>query len=404
MKLYNKIGVFALAVATLSSCAKHDPFADNMELGQVLPTVSWELGSSTCKAGEEAGFTGKYYFDGTDNQKVNIDHSEVWAMVTKSESAAATLKLVNSYAYTKTEVLNDTVRSSQLIKRYEHKNLEWNAAGTIADFNKVYAEDGQWEDAEGKYNSEYHIDRTNGYEYILTAKIPTSQTLAPVSWMLPGTWDQAKFESYYPANFQADFNAKVVEDLTKDSTFYNALRDVYINYDFTAEQITRLSAENGVEFPTVVLPEEKDMTWTLYHSEEWMDGNNQAHPATPVVGKYYFTVVDGITYVHEISLEEAKDEKYKDVNLYDVYESSPWLFSRYNDDLGKVITTVRAQYMPFFKAMISEIPFEAWIYDSTEHGYSVAFGREYKLIPVFKVVGTNNKVGYSTDDKEISLN
>lgn len=400
MKLYNKLGMFALAAVTLASCAKNDPFADNMELGQKLPTVSWELGSSTCKAGEEASFKGKYYFDESDEQKNNIDHSEVWAMISKSESAAATFKMVNSYSFTKTEILNDTVRSSQLIKRYEHKDLEWNATKTIADYNKVYDPEGMWEDEGGKYNSEYHIDRSNHYEYILTGTIPTSRTLSPVNWVAPNSWDEEKFEMLYPKAFQEEFNAKVVTDLTKDSTYYTALRDVYTTYDFTAEQFQQLNAKHGINFPTVTVSEDKQTAWTTYHAEPWKDAQNQTQPATPVVGKYYITVVNGITYYNEVPLDYVNP----DVNLYDVYQSSPWIFCRYDDDLGKVISTVRASYIPYLKDLVSLVPFTAWIYDSSERAYTVTFSRKYKLVPVFKVVGTNNKIGYTTDDKEIELN
>ena len=92
MKLYNKIGLFAAGALMMTSCAVNDPFADKMQIGEVVPTVSWELSSSVCKAGNEAGFLAKYY---TTAEGVSIDHSEVWAMVTRTESAAATQKLIS---------------------------------------------------------------------------------------------------------------------------------------------------------------------------------------------------------------------------------------------------------------------------------------------------------------------
>ena len=74
MKLLNKIGVVALAAGAMTSCAVHDVFDDNGDLGQILPTVSWELGSTTCKAGNNATFKAKYYYKGKDDM---IDHTEV---------------------------------------------------------------------------------------------------------------------------------------------------------------------------------------------------------------------------------------------------------------------------------------------------------------------------------------
>ena len=67
-------GMIALMALLTTSCAIHDPFADNGQLGQVLPTVDWEQGSTVVKAGRYASFKGKYY---TTSEKA-IDHSEVW--------------------------------------------------------------------------------------------------------------------------------------------------------------------------------------------------------------------------------------------------------------------------------------------------------------------------------------
>ena len=61
MKIYNKLGLFAAATLLMTSCAVNDPLMDKMEPGEVVPTVTWELASTVCKAGNEAGFLGKYY-------------------------------------------------------------------------------------------------------------------------------------------------------------------------------------------------------------------------------------------------------------------------------------------------------------------------------------------------------
>lgn len=82
-----------------------------------------------------------------------------------------------------------------------------------------------------------------------------------------------------------------------------------------------------------------------------------------MVGKYYITVENGVTVYHEIGLDEQAPEG---VTLYDVYESSPWVFCRYDDNVGGPVTAVRSNYMPLFKDLISTIPFTAWIYNSVE--------------------------------------
>lgn len=384
MKLLNKIGVVALAAGAMTSCAVHDVFDDNGDLGQILPTVSWELGSTTCKAGNDATFKAKYYYKGKDDM---IDHTEVWALIARTESAAATCKLTTALNYTQTVGVSDTVRTMSLMKTFEHKNLQWNAQKTIADFNKVYAEDGVWEDEGGKYNSDYHIDMTNGYEYILTASFPTSATLAPVSWVNPTTFDSDRFDALYPASFKSDFVAKVVDYLTKDSAYYNDLRNVYVNYDFTAERFAEVAQAHSLNFPTETEAGNKSDLWYT--------------DTKKVVGKYYITVENGVTYYHEVALDYEAPEG---INLYDVYDSSEWVFCRYSDDTGSILTSVRAKYMPLFIDLLNGIPFEDWIYNTADQNYSINFSRDYRLVPLFKAVDINGKVGVTTNDKEISLN
>ena len=89
MKLQYKLLGTAVAVAVMTSCSMHDPYGDIMKVGQSLPTVSWELGSSVATAGDSVSFKGKYYTD----SEHTPDHSEVWALVAQSESAEATLSL-----------------------------------------------------------------------------------------------------------------------------------------------------------------------------------------------------------------------------------------------------------------------------------------------------------------------
>ena len=98
MKRYKIYGLLALMALLTASCAIHDPFADNGELGQILPTVDWEQGSTLVKAGNYATFKGKYY---TTSEKA-IDHSEVWCLIKREQVATATSKLTTSLAYTRT--------------------------------------------------------------------------------------------------------------------------------------------------------------------------------------------------------------------------------------------------------------------------------------------------------------
>jgi len=348
MKRYRIYGLLALVALLATSCAIHDPFADNGELGQVLPTVDWEQGSTVVKAGRYATFKGKYY---TAAEKA-IDHSEVWCLIKREQTATATSKLTTSLAYTKNYSLTDTVRSSQMVATYAHSKAEW-----------------------------------DGYEYVLADSFPTSRTLAPVTWVNPSEWDQEKFDSYYPSTFQQEFTTYMVNALTKDSTYYNDLRNVYINYNFPIGLFEQLNAQYGIDFPTDTITADKSNNWFT----------------TDEVDHYYYITVaeDGTAVYHEIAEESAAPAG---ANVQAVYKSAFWLFSRYSDDTGGKITTVRRQYMPYFKSLIETIPFTSWIYNTADKAYTVNFNRTYYLEPEFRVYDTDGKVGVTTDNKEVTLN
>ena len=58
MKIQFKLGIMALGLLAFSSCEKNDPMADNMQIGEYVPTAYWEVGSTACKAGETFSFSG----------------------------------------------------------------------------------------------------------------------------------------------------------------------------------------------------------------------------------------------------------------------------------------------------------------------------------------------------------
>ncbi len=361
MKFNYKIGMMAVALLAMSSCAVHDPFGDDLlEVGQALPTVSWELGSTVASAGDSVAFKGKYYTD----KEHTPDHAEVWGLTSRTQSASATLKLTKSLAYTQTFALNDTVRAADILGRYPHSMATW-----------------------------------NGHEFELNAKFSTTNTLKSVTWADVKEWDQDQFDKFYPEGFQEEFTGKVVDYLTKDSTFYHDLRDVYINYDFTLEQIKGVIAK----YPQLNANGELDALATLEagdKSDVWYTKEFTEDDEKNVVGKYYIDIVNGTTVYVEVPLDTTVEGKV----LYDVYESSPWVFCRYDDNTGGTITTVRRNYMPVFKDLISLIPFTDWIYNVSDGVYSVSYNCSYKYGVTFKVVDTVGNVGYTTDVKEVELN
>lgn len=373
MKLQYKIGGIAAVAVLMASCSMHDPYGDMVNVGDALPTVSLELGTTVVNAGDSVSFKGKYYTDGEHEP----DHSEIWVLVSQTESAAATLRLTPSYAYSVSVGGTDTIRASQTVASYPHSEAEW-----------------------------------NGHEFELNVKFPTSRTLRQLTWGNISEWDQEKFDSYYPENFSQDFVNTVVTSLTQDSTYYDDLRYVYVNYNFTADQINGVIAnyqnlnQNG-ELSQLVLTEtadKSDIWYTKTTKEvqvEGPGGRPQTEEVPNVIGKYYIELVNGVSVYREVPLDYVAPDG---VRLYDVYESSPWLFCRYDDNVGGIVTTVRSNYMPVFKDLISLIPFTDWIYDSVEGQYSVSFSRKYQLGVTFKVFDTDGNIGYTTDAFTIDLN
>ena len=157
MKILNILGCVALAAAVMSSCAVHDPFADNMEIGQVVPTVSWEF-SDVAKAGGYVNFKAKYYT----SDDHTIDHCEVWGLVTRTTEASATCRLTTSLSYTKTVSSTDTVRNYVKYASYPHSKAEW-----------------------------------DGHEYVLVDSFPVSATLAPVNWVEPDDFDEDDYSNNF---------------------------------------------------------------------------------------------------------------------------------------------------------------------------------------------------------------
>ena len=375
MKLQYKLGAVALAVAAMTSCSQHDPFEDVVTLGQAVPTVNWALGSTVANAGDSVAFEGKYYTD----KEHTPDHAEVWSNVVVTESAAATLGLTQSLKYTQTVNTVDTVRTSQVVASYPHSMAKW-----------------------------------DGYEFVLNAKFPTSVTLKSVKWTNIAEWDQNRFDSYYPADFMSSFTAKVNDYLTKDSTYYNDLRHVYVNYAFTLNQIQEVISKYP-QLPGLdkLLLEDAGQKSDAWYTKITVESGKEE--VENVVGYYYLELVGDVNVYREVALDDPKLEtvdgkQYYNVSetlkvpAYKVYESSPWVFCRYDDNRGEVIATVRGNYMPVFKDLIALIPFTDWIYNSADKVYSVTFDRKYSLGVVFKVVDTVGNVGYTTEVKEVSLN
>lgn len=346
----------------LTSCEKNDPLEPIVEPGQKVPTAYWEVGSTACKAGESFTFLGKYTVD---YEGATPAYSEVWYRVMRDESAAATVKLGGaSLNYTKTVTDNQVMRSYQPIARFAHDQAVWE-------------------------EHEFHV----------TGSVPVSRTLKPVNWTDVATWDNERFAQYYPEGFADEFKTEVIELLTKDSTYYNALRQVYISHPFTMEQFAAVNAKYNLEFPTNIDMSKED-NGAGEKSDLWFSTTQASDDA--IIGWYYVTIdANGKKIVHEVAKDVQKQEG---INYYPIYDSCKWVFCRYDDDLGAIISTVRPAYIPAFKELLATITFDQWIYDSANKVYKVEFSRKYTLDAQFRVYDSNGEEGIANDVRTIAIN
>ncbi len=381
MKIQYKLGLMAMGLLAFTSCEKHDLVADNMAIGQRVPTVYWALGSTACKAGESFSFEGQYYTEDGHTP----DHSEVWYSVIRSDEAKATVKLISSLSYTKQVTITDTIRPMLCMATFPHSMAVW-----------------------------------QGHQFVLNGEVPTSSTLAPLSWQhTDAEWTDlawTRFRQYFPEGFDTEFLAEVKAKL-QDSSNEAALRDMFINYKgFDGAYMEAINAKHGTALPTVFDDDEKTKD-ILTKGEQWyrISDTSTDDEKKAALKAYYY--VDDAGVEHTVEKESVtKDEAtgniiYNDNGVnrfcYAVYDASPWLYCRFNNDKGTVVTTVidDAKYKAAFSEMIDCISFPEWILGQASEGYYVAtFSRKHVLSTVFKVVDTEGNIGVYTTPYEVTLN
>ena len=360
MKIQYKLGLLALGAISMVSCEKHDLILEPTNgLGQEVPACYWVPASTVCKAGESFGFLGKY----TTNTEAGLypDRSEVQAQVTKGETMSIQCKL-GGLSYSLAKSVSDTVRAYQTVAVFPH-------------------EDATWENYR-----EWHINGT----------VPVSRTLSPVKWADIATWDQENFD-LYAASVKTDtdkmglaeeFLNTVIGYMTNEETadsYYDNLRNIYINYDFTNEDFA------NVGLPVIEEGEDKSDVWTS---------------DTETIVKYYrYNVVDGESVYEEIEVadyENLTDDEKK--VAYPIYDSCEWVYCRYDFNSGQIINTVRPEWLPNFRALLETIPFQEWIWDAQNGCYKVDFTRSYSLNTRFCVYDQKGNEGRAYDIYSISVN
>lgn len=383
MKIQYKLGLMAMGLLAFTSCEKHDLVADNMAIGQRVPTVYWALGSTACKAGEAFTFEAQYYTEDGHTP----DHSEVWYSVIRSDEAKATVKLISSLNYTKQATITDTIRPMLCMAWFAHSKAVWKE-----------------------------------HQFVLNGSVPTSETLAPLSWQHTAydennkEWNDSiwkRFHGYFPEGFETEFLADVKSKLM-DVSNENALRDMFLNYDgFTVEYMKNINAKYGTALPDdfIVGQAGADKSDKWYRiTDTSLDEDKKA-----ALKEYYYiddAGKDHAVAIDDVTVDEATGNVlYNDNGVnrfcYAVYDASPWLYCRFDNDKGSVVTTVieDEKYQKAFSEMIDAISFPRWILGGASDGFYVAtFSRKHVLSTVFKVVDTEGNVGVYTTPYEVTLN
>lgn len=389
MKIQYKLGIMVLGLLAFNSCEKNDPFADNMQIGQYVPTTYWELGSTACKAGDEFTFTGKYWTEDSHTPS----HSEVWYSVFRIQEGEASVKLAGTLvSYTESILEEDTVRTSMMMASFPHSDAIW-----------------------------------DGYQYSIAGGVPTSLTLSPLKWS-PKEWgeiEEQRLGEYFPKNFTDSFSAHVIKSVAKE-TNNKALRAIFSNYMFDNADVKTINTKYNVNIPilsdSILSLPDKDVAAITYKQGLWYEAD------TVVVAYYYETIKDGSSVVNRVELDnvniaftEENAPYYEntpdkpgftpydtatgngDYFLYEIYDAAEWTFCRYDDNQGAVVTTVKPEYLPAFAELFEKIPFAAWVKNG-EEGYAVSFDRKYQLKAQFKVYDTEGNVGVAYDTHTVTIN
>jgi hypothetical protein len=172
-----KVLLIIIITSLLVSCEINDPIDNIVKVGKVAPHVFWELPSSSVNAGDKVPFYAQYYTTSAEE----IDRLEVWYDINEVSVRTVSCPLVSSFKYTVSSTKTVLSREFQEIENYKHEPTNW---------------------------------LTLKKAYILDTAFQTSKTLRQLDWKEVKTFDEAKFNAYFPTGFAVQF---------KDS-MYNLLK------------------------------------------------------------------------------------------------------------------------------------------------------------------------------------
>jgi hypothetical protein len=205
--IFKSATIFAgILMFSLASCERYDMIDNVVRVGQMAPTIYWELPSNSVAAGENVEFRAQYY---TREEGITVNNLELWYQINENTITSVSCPLVTTLKFTMGTNANEVTRDDQAIAFYAHNPESWD-------------------------------DTKRAYQ--LDTVFPTSKTLASIGWTAPEAWDQDKFDAYFPATLP-----QVFKDSLYKKCGYNEFRSILIKLNLmTNERFNGIkdSAEN----------------------------------------------------------------------------------------------------------------------------------------------------------------
>lgn len=230
--LDTKLLLIIMLTSLLVSCEINDSIDNVVRVGQVAPHVFWELPSNSVAAGSSVAFYAQYYPVG-ENQ---IDRLEVWYDINENITKVVSCPLVTSFKYSVSSNTTTLAREFQKISMYKHDASNWS---------------------------------TLKKAYILDTVFPTSATLRTVEWKEVKTFEDAKFNAYFPAGFATQFKDSMYK-LLKVADFRKIMVSLSLMTDVEFKACTDSTKnENSGGYDYFIKEDKKPVLKTKYDGIEF---------------------------------------------------------------------------------------------------------------------------------------
>ena len=129
---YLMLGLLGLVVV---ACDKHDKMDDLVYVGEMAPQVHWTIPNTVVTAGSDVAFSVQYY---TTEEETPISHLEVWYDIHETVNKNVSAPWVVSTPYTIASEVSNIQRISTCIKKFEHKEENYNSVERAYKFEDAF--------------------------------------------------------------------------------------------------------------------------------------------------------------------------------------------------------------------------------------------------------------------------